>query len=63
MFQADVFVVPRLQLRDANSYTKAPFGVSIDGVGTQGMMDGFVLLSDVDRPVIGEAEAIADHVR
>jgi hypothetical protein len=27
------------------------------------MMRAFILLSDVDRPMIGEAEAIADHVR
>jgi len=27
------------------------------------MMDGFALLSDVNRPMIGESEAIADHVR
>jgi hypothetical protein len=32
-------------------------------VGAQDTMDAFVLLSDVDRPMIGEVEAVADHFR
>jgi hypothetical protein len=32
-------------------------------MGVQDTMGAFVLLSDVDYPMIGEAEAFADHVR